>query len=66
MAMALILVPSISKTILAIDFADSAFVIILPAVFGAILGSLFGPECAPNVNQKWDQKWDPFLNEIGC
>lgn len=39
-AMALILVPSISRTILKIDFADSSFVIIAPAVLGAILGSL--------------------------
>jgi len=39
LGMGLILVPSISKDILAIDFADSSFVIILPAVLGAILGS---------------------------
>lgn len=38
LGMGLILIPSISKDILAIDFADSSFVIILPAVLGAILG----------------------------
>lgn len=36
----LILLPSISRTILLIDFADSSYVIIAPAVLGAILGSL--------------------------
>ena len=39
LGMGLILVPSISRNILAIDFADSSYVIILPAVIGAILGS---------------------------
>lgn len=39
LGMGLILIPSISKDILAIDFADSSYVIILPAVIGAILGS---------------------------
>lgn len=39
LGMGLILVPSISKDILSIEFADSSYVIILPAVLGAILGS---------------------------
>ena len=39
LGMGLILVPSISRNILAIDFADSSYVIILPAVIGVILGS---------------------------
>lgn len=40
LAMGIILIPSIARTILAIDFADSSYVFIVPAVLGAILGSL--------------------------
>jgi len=36
---AIILLPSISKTLLRIDFADSSILLIIPAIFGAILGS---------------------------
>jgi len=39
LGMGLILVPSMSRNILAIDFADSSYIIVLPAVIGAILGS---------------------------
>ena len=38
--MGLILIPSISRTILSIDFADSSFIIVVPAVSGVILGGL--------------------------
>lgn len=40
LGMGVILIPSISRTILLIDFADSSYVLIVPAVLGAILGSL--------------------------
>lgn len=40
LGMGLILLPSIAKVIFTIDFADSSFVIILPAVLGVILGGL--------------------------
>lgn len=36
----LVLIPSFSIGLLSIDFADSSYVIILPAVLGAIVGSL--------------------------
>lgn len=38
LGMGLILLPSIARVILSIDFADSSFVIIAPAVLGVILG----------------------------
>jgi MFS family permease len=40
LGMGLILTPSISNSILFIDFADSSYLLIVPAVIGAFLGSL--------------------------
>lgn len=40
LGMGLILIPSFSKTILLIKFADSPFIVIIPVILGAILGSL--------------------------
>lgn len=40
LGMGIILVPSISRAILSISFADSSYVLVVPAVLGAILGSL--------------------------
>lgn len=40
LGMGLILIPTISREIVSIDFADSPFVLVVPAILGAILGSL--------------------------